>query len=1031
MESTPGERLLPSLLDEIAQSDPHRVLYSVSKTKNPAEGFEDIDAQTFARAVNRASWYIDRKLGRGHGFPTLTYMGPQDLVYGILVLACIKAGYKLLLNSPRNTLEAHLSIFEKTDCATFLSPTDFPLPAVKQILAARPMRHIELPDMRYWLEEVPDEKNYPYMKTFSEAKAEPFIVLHTSGSTGLPKPIIQTHGTISPIDLFMTLSSLGYRPTFPAMCTGKRVYVAFPLFHSAGIIMLLASIYAGFTVVLGPFPPSADVANAVHVHGNVQVSSFAPTTLADLVKEPQHLENLGRLEYIVYGGGPCPKPVGDLVATKTRLLNVVGTTECGLLPCQVCEPEDWDYLSLSPVLGYEYRHHSGDLYEQVIVRNSKFEQYQGIFATFPELTEWGMKDLYSKHPTKEDIWLYKGRSDDIIVFSTGEKLNPLDMESIISSNNAIKGALVTGQGRFQSSLLVEAVNPPANEAKKEVLLEVLWPSIQAANKGSPSHGRIHRNMVIFTTAGKPMLRAGKGTVQRAMTVDMYASEIDALYRANETPVNSNTAVGTDIHQNSQDAVKNVIATFTDIDITALPPTADLFQLGLDSLQVTIITRELNKFISANGQTSFLDTRMVYSSPSISALTEVVSALVERKAPISSSKTEEQKMKRLYEIYAANMPISGREADPKPSDNYVFLLTGSTGSLGSYILDSLHRDSHVHQIYCLNRGPESLKRQQKSQSAKNLRPLPEKVICLDADISKPYFGLSLQAYKKLLSQVTHIIHNAWQVNFNLSIDSFANHIGGVRQFVEFSAHSRFGAQLFLVSSISAVGGRTGGVAEQIFRDWHTPGPLGYGESKFVSELLLDTAAREAEIPTIVCRVGQVSGPTSEGGMWPRQEWLPSLIASSKHLGKIPDSLGQAETVDWIPVDVLGKTIVELATHIPKTREHGATVYHAVNPRRTSWAKLLPTVVRYLSHEKEIETVSLEQWVDALRGSAYSAEDLSQKPAIKLINFFEGLVSWDTPPALLDTENALRVSQTLADLGPVREEWMENWMRQWAF
>lgn len=71
------------------------------------------------------------------------------------------------------------------------------------------------------------------------------------------------------------------------------------------------------------------------------------------------------------------------------------------------------------------------------------------------------------------------------------------------------------------------------------------------------------------------------------------------------------------------------------------------------------------------------------------------------------------------------------------------------------------------------------------------------------------------------------------------------------------------------------------------------------------------------------------------------------------------------------------------------------------------------------------------MDALRGSAYSAEDLSQKPAIKLINFFEGLVSWDTPPALLDTENALRVSQTLADLGPVREEWMENWMRQWAF
>lgn len=34
---------------------------------------------------------------------------------------------------------------------------------------------------------------YEYSKTFEEAKHEPLVVLHTSGTTGTPKPVIWTH----------------------------------------------------------------------------------------------------------------------------------------------------------------------------------------------------------------------------------------------------------------------------------------------------------------------------------------------------------------------------------------------------------------------------------------------------------------------------------------------------------------------------------------------------------------------------------------------------------------------------------------------------------------------------------------------------------------------------------------------------------------------------------------------------------------------------------------------------------------------
>lgn len=122
------------------------------------------------------------------------------------------------------------------------------------------------------------------------------------------------------------------------------------------------------------------------------------------------------------GGGTLPKEVGDIINIKTRLASVLGTTEAGVVPLDPADREDWAYMKISPVLGVEYRQVSDDLYEQVIVKKDELQLYQPIFGTFPNLQEWPMKDLYSKHPTKENTWLYRGRADDIIVYTTGEKL---------------------------------------------------------------------------------------------------------------------------------------------------------------------------------------------------------------------------------------------------------------------------------------------------------------------------------------------------------------------------------------------------------------------------------------------------------------------------------------------------------------------------------------------------------------------------------------------------------------------------------
>lgn len=60
--------------------------------------------------------------------------------------------------------------------------------------------------------------------------------------------------------------------------------------------------------------------------------------------------------------------------------------------------------------------------------------------------------------------------------------------------------------------------------------------------------------------------------------------------------------------------------------------------------------------------------------------------------------------------------------------------------------------------------------------------------------------------------------------------------------------------------------------------------GYGESKWVGEKILEAAASETGLTTIVVRVGQISG--GRNGYWHQKEWFPSLVRSSLFLRVFP-------------------------------------------------------------------------------------------------------------------------------------------------
>ena len=334
-------------------------------------------------------------------------------------------------------------------------------------------------------------------------------------------------------DALQDLPANSYPPTFVEAMRGKRVLAEVPPFHSAGLFLRLAMpVYYDITAAEGPLTPlTADVAHEMHTYGNINISILRPAVWEEIADNPDYLNQLSGLEYAMNRACAMPKDLGDKIATKTSVMTFIGYTEAMLLPTEFPDKDDWQYFPFSDCKGAEFRHYHEDLYELVTVRSPKYEDYQSVFFTFPEKQEYSMKDLYSPHPTKPGFWMYRGRADDVIVLMDGKKMHPTAMEDTITSHPEVRSAMVQ-EARLKPAVLLEAKDPSALASEdRESLLDRIWPTIECANGRYTEALRITRDHVIFTTPGRPMVRTGKGSVQRINTISEYDNEINVFYDA--------------------------------------------------------------------------------------------------------------------------------------------------------------------------------------------------------------------------------------------------------------------------------------------------------------------------------------------------------------------------------------------------------------------------------------------------------------------------------------------------------------------
>lgn len=811
-----------------------------------------------------------------------------------------------------------------------------------------------------------------------------------------------------------------------------HAYIDLPIFASSA------------TVVFGPtlLPPSGYLLSEILKHQRVRAFYVPPSILEQWSAEPVATEQAKHLDFVLYGGGPLSPQIGNTLSKTTDVCQMYGSMEMGQVQLLVPQNGEWSYLELNPFEEADMQRVEDDLFEMVLHQHPKFALHRSIWHNFPDVKSWRTGDLFIPHPTKIGLWRFHSRIDDTVVLSSSHKIRPLEMETIIQGNPLLHGALIAGQGKPEPLLLLEP-KPGVYDGNHAVFLDRVWPSIEEANAVAPTYAQLTRPRVVIAEKARPFIRAPKGSIVRKLTIKLYTDEIETVYR--DLPFQDETyqAHVREIDIFILPGVKNYVRKCVEEHIpgVSISENENLFLRGLNSLGAAGLSRRLGVGI-ASGKVSL---QTLYRNPTINELSSaVVDMIFDRGAPEEGIVRDVKSMEAAVEEFSENMPKMPNQSSEESklcSERTNVVLIGPRGSLAPHIVMELLDNPQIKKLYCLNRGKGGRERLRASFVAKGLpcNADDQRLSFMSIALGEPQLGLSNDEYVELLHNAHIVIHNAWKVDFSWTLDSYkVEHLRSIRALVDFSAQSLLRPRIVFISSISSVQEWASVYPQRVTelpfegaRSFHVASPLGYGQSKHVSERILARANAISGIPVTILRVGQVAGPTRTftfGAPWSKDEWIPSLAAISKTLQQVPTDIPD---IDWVPVDLMARAICELA--IPQTPERPLMVFNVVNPHLSEWATFVNVLRARLGEGAKL--VTLAEWVDRLVQT--DPRDMSEEEAtssMKILPFFQHLAKTAAGGITLqpkfETTNGVKASRTMAEMRAVDKSLIDFWCQQWG-
>lgn len=963
-------------------------------------------------------------------------------------LALNRLGYAVLFLSTRLTAPAYARLMDMANCHRIIIHESFRQVA-NDIEAERAgCSTISIIQRNGWY-------GQPTTKSITRPDANPAKetnkiawIVHSSGSTGFPKPIFLTNS--------QCLANFKKSFNLRSFCTS-------PLFHSHALMEFGRALYTKASMFWVNHSQPITSINLLEAMQTVkpQMVSAVPYVLKLLAEKEEGIAALAKAQLVMYAGSSCPDELGDrLVNGGVNLIANYGATETGQVMTSFRPPGDkeWSYMRCwSPVADHV-------LFDEIAPGVFECVGLDGLPSKGPSNSKppfsknnpensFRTADLFSRHPDprKNNYYKYLSRLDDRVTLVNGEKVLPIPIEGSIRQDEIVREAVVFGVQQTMPGLLIFRAQEKALELSDEEYLNAVWPAVEAANAKAETFARVIRELVVIKGPEVVYPRTDKGTFIRAQVYQQFADDITGAYERLNAEDRSTVKQSLSIAE-LEDWLLSKFQ--KDLHIPLPDKTTDIFSAGVDSLQTTRIWRAIKQELDLGSGSDSLSQNAVFEQGTVQALAKHLYQL--RVGGAAAEEEDETVVMRelieKYSTFTTHFPT----AAVQPAREVV-LVTGATGNLGAFIVQELVKKPSVAEVWALVRAPGQAaagSRLMQSLASRNIKLSDaelSKVNALPSDLSKPDLGLSNHNLNHLLSTLTTVIHSAWAVNFNLGVRSFEQqHIRGTHNLINLCLRSHLPnpAKFFFCSSISTASGtpKPASISETAVEDLNHAQSMGYGRSKLVTEHITRNAMRKTGMHARVLRIGQLSGDRA-GAIWNDTEAIPLMVRSVLTVGALP---ALNEQPSWLPVDACAQAVSELAISGAKeaeseSAEPGAAdvdrVYHLVNPRTFNWAADFLPALKRSAALPEFDIESPQEW---LRRLAASEQDASKNPSIKLLDFWVGkygkavsALDATTPPAGLtfETTRTLQDCAALESVVPpvadgLVERYAEQWMKKWS-
>ncbi|RDW69422.1 hypothetical protein BP6252_08442 [Coleophoma cylindrospora] len=1007
MDSTTGNPILTfdQLLRRRAIDEDQTPLLAYPKSRLGVADYELIPGKLLNRFVDGA---VESLLRLGiepvNEEKVVGIYAPTDLDYLVTIFGLGRLGYTSFLLSPRLPASAVHALLQSTGSSTlFYSSVHRPSIISDSILEN--IRILPLPTR----DQYDNDDIYPpfYRKDVDEEKEHlrRYLMLHSSGSTGLPKPIGYTNKRL-----------LGITAGAQKVTSFQSV----PFSHAHGLLTYVQAIFHKKTLYMmnGYVAQTHDSVTAAIKAANPGMVWTVPYVLKLLAEKPDGIEVLKRCEKVSSAGSRCPDDLGDLLVNEgVHLGTQFGSTEIGSVLGSLNRPREdkaWNYLRPPPhVVPFLYmKPVGGHLYELVVL-----DGHVGKWASNSDdpPNSWYTSDLFEAHPSIPNAWKFVGRSDDRVTLSNGEKVLPLPIEGRIRQHPLVREAVVFGIDRAVPGLLLFRSDHTLNT---EDFLSTIWPVVQEVNSHSEGFSQISRDMITVANDDIDIHLTDKSSIKRAQVYKHFKDVIDKMYT-------QEASEGT-LQLEIPELKTWILQAFADIGVYLPDAQADFFGAGVDSLKAIQMRSLIVKSLSLGGNSSRCSSLIVYECGNAESLAR---KLHEIRTGVVNDQDDIKIMEALIEKYSVR-PQSISKNIQKPKSNIV-ILTGATGSLGSHILAQLIALSSVSKIYCLIRRCEyPFKRLSEALEGRKFYVSLSKVTALSADISETDLGLADSVLEGLKSEATHIIHCAWAVNFTLPVSSLEPHLKGLHNLISLTQSMPREAHFIFCSSVStAMASPTQStVLSARVPSLEYASPTGYARSKLVAERIIE-AASEAGIHATILRIGQIV-PAREIGsqLWNPTEAIPLMIQTAATIGHLPRLADSRDGCTWIEADAVAKAVLEIGGIGSNSTRMTQLVYNIVNPKSFSWNdEFLPALK---SAGLVFDTVEYGHWLEKLEEGE---KDVSKNPSRKLLSFWkqqstsEGSRTFETKEAEVISE-AMRQSQRAVD-GSLIPRILQKWKQHW--